>query len=208
MGDYIHSSGNPDSVLATVKARYGVTVAAIIEMKSVLEDTRVNVVGGLKVGIDIWEISILPFLLNNSEVWADIPKGAVEQLEDLQRMFYRFLFATPISTPSPALLWEAGGWTMHYRIIMRKLTFYHHIVSLEEDAVASRVARVADRAGYPGLVKEYKSLCDELQLPHPATMSALSWKRKVKHAVMNANRSYLLDQIERNYQKLDYETLK
>ena len=97
---------------------------------------------------------------------------------------------------------------MHNRIIMRKLTFYHHIVSLEEDAVASRVARVADRAGYPGLVKEYKSLCDELQLPHPATMSALSWKRKVKHAVMNANRSYLLDQIERNYQKLDYETLK
>ena len=80
--------------------------------------------------------------------------------------------------------------------------------ALEEDAVASRVARVADRAGYPGLVKEYKSLCDELQLPHPATMSALSWKRKVKHAVMNANRSYLLDQIERNYQKLDYETLK
>ena len=82
---------------------------------------------------------------------------------------------------------------MHNRIVMRKLTFYHHIVSLEEDAVASRVARVADRAGYPGLVKEYKTLCQELELPHPGTMSAFSWKKKVKNAVMKANRSYLLD---------------
>ena len=159
-------------------------------MKSVLEDTRVNVAGGLKVGIDIWEISILPFLLNNSEVWADIPKGAMEQLEDIQRMFYRKLFATPISTPSPALLWEAGGWTMHNRIIKRNLTFYHHILSVEEHAVTSR-----------GLVTEYKSLSEDLHLPLPDTLSAVSWKNKFKNVVMNANRSFLLDQIERNYLK-------
>ena len=149
-------------------------------MKSVLEDSRINVAGGLKAGIDIWEFSVLPFLLNNSEVWADIPKGAIDQLENLQKMFYRSLFATPISTPSPALLWEAGGLTMLYRIKMRKLTFYHHILSLEDDTVASRVARVADRAGYPGLIKEYKALCEEMNLPHPGKISSLSWKRQVK----------------------------
>ena len=97
---------------------------------------------------------------------------------------------------------------MHNRIVMRKLNFYHHIVSLEEDAVASRVARVADRAGYPGLVKEYNTLCQELQLPHPSTMSAFSWKKKVKNEILKTNRSFLLQQIETKYEKLDYETLK
>ena len=208
LGDYIHCSGNPGSVLATVKARNGMTVSAINEMKSVLEDSRINVAGGLKAGIDIWEISVLPFLLNNSEVWGDIPKGAIDQLENLQKMFYRCLFATPISTPSPALLWEAGALTMLYRIKMRKLTFYHHILSLKDDAVASRVARVADRAGYPGLIKEYKSLCEELKLPHPGKISTLSWKKQVKRAIIEANRIYLLEQIASKYEKLDYETLK
>ena len=36
LGDFIHCNGNPDSVLATVKARYGLAVSAINEIKSVL----------------------------------------------------------------------------------------------------------------------------------------------------------------------------
>ena len=87
LGDYLHCNGNPASVLATVNARYGLAVSAIYEIKSVLEDCRINVVGGLKAGIDIWELSVIPFLLNNSDVWSDIPKGAYDMLEELQKMF-------------------------------------------------------------------------------------------------------------------------
>ena len=76
LGDFIHCNGNPDSVLATMKARYGLAVSAINEIKSVLEDIRINVAGGLRAGIDIWELSVLPFLLNNSESWSDIPAEA------------------------------------------------------------------------------------------------------------------------------------
>ena len=93
-GDYIHQNGNPNSVLATIKARSGLVTSAIM---------WINVVGGLCAGIDIWELSVIPFLLNNSSVWADIPQAAYNQLEDLQKTFYRYLFATPISLPSPAL---------------------------------------------------------------------------------------------------------
>ena len=181
LGDYIHQNGNPDSVLATIKARPVLVSSAINEIRSVLEDCRINVVGGLCAGIDIWELSVIPFLLNNSSVWAEMPKGAYDQLEDLQRTFYRYLFATPISTPSPALLWETGGLTMRNRVNLRKMMFFHHLMSLEEDAVASRVARVADRSGYPGLMQEYKSLCAELNLPSPVKTSKLTWKRLVKN---------------------------
>ena len=208
LGDYIHCLGNPESVTATVNARHGLATTAISEIKSVLEDCRINVVGGLSAGIDIWELSVLPFLLNNSDVWGNIPPGVLEQLEELQKKFFRYLFATPISTPGPALLWETGALTMENRIKMRKLTFYHHLLSLEHDAVASRVAMVADRAGYPGLLKEYKSLCTEFNLPIPSKMSKQSWKNMVKTAIYEANKNNLLTLIKSKYQKLDYDILK
>ena len=208
LGDYLHCNGNPASVLATVNARYGLAVSAIYEIKSVLEDCRINVVGGLKAGIDIWELSVIPFLLNNSDVWSDIPKGAYDMLEELQKMFYRYLLATPISTPTPALLWETGGWTMKNRIIAKKLSFYHHVMSLEESSVAKTIATIADKAGYPGLVQEYKDLCMELNLPDPKKVTRLTWKNRVKDAVGKANSSYLLDLIKNKYEKLNYESLK
>ena len=60
LGDYLHCNGNPDSVAATVKVRSGLAVSAVNEIKSVLEDCRVNVAVGLCEGIDIWELSVLP----------------------------------------------------------------------------------------------------------------------------------------------------
>ena len=208
LGDYLHCNGNPDSVAATVKVRSGLAVSAVNEIKSVLEDCRVNVAGGLCAGIDIWELSVLPFLLNNCSVWADIPKGVYEQLENIQKMFYRNLFATPISTPAPALLWETGGLTMQNRIKIQKLSFYHHLVNLEASSVASRIAIVAERAGYPGLIQEYQMLCAELKLPNPKQVSKLSWKRLVKKAVTEVNRVNLLEIIQSKYEKLNFDELK
>ena len=67
---------------------------------------------------------------------------------------------------------------------------------------------VADRAGYPGLMREYQSLCSELDLPSPAKTSKLTWKRLVKKAIFEKNKKELLDQVESKYKKLDYEKLK
>ena len=81
-------------------------------------------------------------------------------------------------------------------------------MSLDESAVASRVAMVADRAGYSGLLQKYQSLCSELDLPSPAKTSKLTWKRLVKKAIFEKNKKELLDQVESKYKKLDYEKLK
>ena len=137
MGDQIHQLGNSESVLATIKARAGQVSAAIVEIRSIIEDCRANTVGGIIAGLDIWEASVIPFLLNNSGVWGEIPKKALDKLEDLQVKFLRCLLATPRSTPTPALLWETGSLTMLDRINTRKLMFYHHVMSLDTSAVAS-----------------------------------------------------------------------
>ena len=34
--------------------------------------------------MDLWELAIVPSLLNNAETWVGIPEEALEKLEDLQ----------------------------------------------------------------------------------------------------------------------------
>ena len=93
---------------------------------------------------------------------------------------------------------------MRNRIKMHKLSFYHHLVNLE----ASSEATVAERAGYPGLIQKYQTLCSELKLPNPKRLSKLSWKRIVKKAVTEANRMNFLEIIQTKYEKLNYDDLK
>ena len=123
LGDMISSEGLADSVLSTILKRKGQVVSCILETTAVVEDCRAGVVGGIMAGMEIWELAILPFLLNNSETWTEISKKSIEVLDDLQCMFFRYLLATPRSCPIPALLWEPGGILMEHRIAKNKLLF-------------------------------------------------------------------------------------
>ena len=55
------------SALATINKRYGVAYKAIFEIKTIIEDTRSNVPGGFMCGIKLWEIGVLPALMNSAE---------------------------------------------------------------------------------------------------------------------------------------------
>ena len=69
LGDYLHNKGAEDSVKQTVTDRYWRAYSAILEVKTIVEDCRSHKVGGHLLGIDIWELAILPMLLNNSGSW-------------------------------------------------------------------------------------------------------------------------------------------
>ena len=66
LGDMISSAGLSESVHATVLKRKGQVISSIIEIKAVVKDCRTNIVGGVLTGLDIWELAILPYLLNNA----------------------------------------------------------------------------------------------------------------------------------------------
>ena len=136
----ISTGGLAESVLATVLKRKGQVVSSILETKAVIEDCRSNIVGGITAGLEIWELAILPHLLNNSETWTEIKKSTIDMLDDLQYMFMRYLLATPRTCPIPALLWETGGLLMEHRIAQKKLVFYHHLLHLPRDSLAHEVA--------------------------------------------------------------------
>ena len=56
-------------------------IASIYEIRSVVDNSRSNAIGGLSVGIDLWESAVLPMLLFNAETWISISKSTMEDLE-------------------------------------------------------------------------------------------------------------------------------
>ena len=138
-----------------------------------VDDCRANVTGGLLSGIDIWEIAVIPYLLNNSETWDNLPTKAVEMLDDLQNKFLRSQLETPRTCPTPALLWEIGMMSMENRIIKKKLNFFHHLLHLPQDCLAWEVAQLQAKLSLPGLVEERTTLIKMMELPDPGSCTKL-----------------------------------
>ena len=123
LGDWLTCHGLSDSVTITVKKRKGLVSLSIYEIRSVIEDCRSQVCGGLSAGLDIWELAVIPKLLYNSDCWMDISSDTLKELEDIQLTFYRCLLAVGSGCPLPSLYWETGGTLMKYRILKKKNAF-------------------------------------------------------------------------------------
>ena len=65
LGDYLSYSLS-ESVFTTLKRRKGLTMRLISEIKVTVEDIRYNHLGGLITGLEIWILSVVPVLFNNS----------------------------------------------------------------------------------------------------------------------------------------------
>ena len=123
LGEYIHSEGLSKSIDFTVQKRYWLTLSAIMEIKTILNDYRIHVPGGINTGIMLWELAVIPMILNNADTWNDIDSVTLKKLEDLQNMLIRYLFNTPRSSPIPALCWDVGMFKIKYRILQKQLNF-------------------------------------------------------------------------------------
>ena len=77
LGDIFSSDGLADSAKATIDSRKWQVVSSIAEIRAVVEDYRSNLLGGILTGLEIWEMSVIPFLLYNSETWTELSKEAI-----------------------------------------------------------------------------------------------------------------------------------
>ena len=190
LGDYIHSEGTMASVLCTVKNRFGRISLNIIESRAIIDDCRVNSVGGLLAGLDLWELAILPSLLNNCQTWVNISEDSLKLLEDLQNLMYRTILDVPRTCPIPALCWDLGGVLMKLRIEQKKLEFLWHLLNLDEGTLAREIFNVQITHSMPGLVSECKGLIKELALPDIFNEKLLKtqWKKLSKTKFLNKMR--------------------
>ena len=107
---------------------------------------------------DMWAASILPSLLNNSDIWIDLNKESTTKLENIQNSMFRNLFWVPSSTPLPLLRFDVGSLTMGERVHKKKLNFLFHLKSIECESLGGEIMNLQIKYGFPGLV----TLCREL----------------------------------------------
>ena len=126
LGDYLSGLGLAESVDATVRKRRGLVVKSIFEIRAVIDDYRSHVAGGFSAGMDIWEMAVLPMLMNNSECWMGVSDNTILELDKLQQMFLRCMLAVGSGCPIPSLHFETGTLLMKYRILQKKLDTARH----------------------------------------------------------------------------------
>ena len=206
LGDQISSRGLADSVHVTISKRRGKVLQSIFEIRAVLDDCRSHVTGGMITGLDIWEMAVLPFLLNNCESWLSIPATAIKELDKLQNLFYRVLLDVPTGCPIPAMYWDCGDLTMENRIIKKKLMFLHHIANLPESALANQFYQVQRKMSLPGLYEECSEVMTQFDIFDLKKYSKVQFKKLIQNKVQMKNRKDLLNKIK-TYRKLSHHEL-
>ena len=118
------SSTVSQSVTDTVNSRIGLARRAVYEIRTIIEDSRASVVGSIQVGLNIWEMSVIPMLLSSSEVWSDIPSKTMRKLEETHSlMLTNLLGVSKRGCPEVSLYLETGSLTMKNQIILHQMLF-------------------------------------------------------------------------------------
>ena len=211
LGDILHEGGLSKSALATVTHRYGRIFSSMIEVSSILDDYRIDTIGGMKAGLEIYELALLPSLLNNADTWIFMDKVTIQKLENLQNTMFRNLFAVPISTPTPMLRFDLGSLSMKERIDQKKLGFLHHLKHLESESLAAEMYELQVKYNFPGLITECRKLLKLYKLPNiiddNLNFSKLKWKSMVKSAVKLTSEMKIKQEFK-NYSKLKNRNLE
>ena len=95
-------------------------LSAVFEIKTIIEDYRINSVGGILTGKELWDLAVIPVMLPNAGTWTQITDDSVSKLNDLQNYLFKYLLSTPRTTPSAALCWYFGSLTIKYQIMKEK----------------------------------------------------------------------------------------
>ena len=80
---------------ATVKDRSSKIKSSIYELRAVIEDFRMQSVGGMEAAIDMNESCIVPLLIANCSTWLDIKKDTEDRLDGLKNLFGQVLLKIP-----------------------------------------------------------------------------------------------------------------
>ena len=131
----IHEGGLGKSAETTINHRYGRIFSSMMEVSAILDDFRIDTIGGMVAGLEIYELALLPSLLNNSDIWIDLTEESSSKLENLQNVMFRNLFGVPASTPISLLRFDVGCLKMKEKIHKKKLNFLYHLRIMESESL-------------------------------------------------------------------------
>ena len=201
LGDMIHTDGLAASVEATINDRAGKVQAAGFEVAAIIEDFRMQAVGGLMGAWDLWNLAIVPSLLSNCGIWTEIDAKSVQKLDEMQEAFIRRILQVPISTPKVSLRSETGLLSMKLRIWGEKIKMVLAIRKMDKTFLARQIYEEQVQLQWPGLAREVEVICSAIGIPD-VNQSTVN-KRDVDMAIQKVNREEIVKEMKEKYKKLD-----
>ena len=107
LGDYLGFSLE-ESVHQTGIKRASVVKMAILEIRTIIEDSRANDMGALNLAFMFWETSVLPMLIFNCESWLCMSRKAIKVLDNIFLIFCWIIFRVSTGFPLPSLYWQVA----------------------------------------------------------------------------------------------------
>ena len=189
------SRGLAESVEATVRDRTGKVKGAIYELGVLIEDIRMQAVGGIDTAIELYESSIVPSMMANSATWMDIRKDTEDKLDAIQDLFGKAVLQMPQSTPKLSIRAALGLLSARHRVWQSKILLVLAIWPQEEGSLARQVLEEQVRMGWPGLAREVQDICRLTGQPDATNMNLSLDKVTVKEAIKVHHLQFLKDSM-------------
>ena len=121
LGENLCSKGLRASTAASNRDKVAKVKGSIYKLCALMEDFRMQVVGGMRAAINIYKSCIVSSLLTNSGTWTEITDREIKLLDDIQDTFCRALLQVPLSTPKASLRAAFGLVGMQFRVMESKI---------------------------------------------------------------------------------------
>ena len=202
LGDWV-SSTCAESVSETVKKRISIASKSIFEMRSIVDDSRANSIGGLSLSFLMWELGCIPMLLNSAGTWIGMKRKTLKELEKLQLKHLRVSLAVGTGTPIPLLYSQTGTMTMQSRVMKMKLIMLHHVASLPENTLAHACYEAMVNHDLPvGLAAECAPLLNEFGISDIKKYTKIQFKRIIKKKMREYDKKMIVE-MSKKYKKID-----
>ena len=167
LGEVIHSQGLEAGVEATIENKMGKVRGAMYKAKALMEDFKMQAIGGMEGAWILWERSIIQTLLSGCGGWIGIGKKIYTKLDEIQNEYLMMIYSCPPSTPKPALRSQAGMIDMKHRIWIEKVCVVSRILHVreEQENYAREVLREELAQSWEGLTWEVSEICRLAGLP-------------------------------------------
>ena len=164
LGDFV-GFNLPESVHQTVTRRIGTAKQAILEIRTVVEDTRADRLGAVNVAFNIFEQAIVPMVTHNNETWLNIGKKTIKVLDDLFHFFCRSIFRVGVGCPKASFYWESAFVKFENQILEKKINFIFHLANLPLSSLGRQFIDLQDEdRNLPSLLRECQEHIDAIGL--------------------------------------------
>ena len=205
LGDYF-SEDLEDSIHQTVIRRIGIAKHTMYEIRSVIEDTRAEHLGGINLAFSLWDAAVVPMVLFNAESWWHMSKKTLKLLNGLFNDFHRCIMRISTGCPIANMYWQCGSYLPQNLILQRQLNFLHHVANLPVGSLARDVHDLEEAFSHDGLLQVCKEHLNNLGVVSLRDFSKWQFKSKVKKYLQKKNADDLVEMATK-YKKINYQEL-